>query len=102
MLQIGDYVKVHFMNNFQYREEIRTDNYGETFEIMPDCFGSPGILWNENNGLYLLNSFCYNVIFENVKTGELFHSVYNKVVPFDAEKFPDLLPSVSPAASGDA
>lgn len=83
MLKIGDIIKVHIMDPVHHTE-IRTRNHEKTFEIVPDVFGSPGIWWEgEENGLYLLVSFSWSVIFENAKTGERFHpdTISGEIVP---------------------
>lgn len=98
MLKPGDFIKVHIFDVTAARTgEIKTNNYGQTFEIVPDPFGAPGIWWNgeENgDGLHLLVSFAWNVVFEDVKTGELYHvnGPTGGIVPLDRVNYPYLIP----------
>ena len=98
MLKTGDIIKVHIFDVTAARTgEIKTNNYGQTFEIVADPYGSPGIWWNgeENgDGLHLLVSFAWNVVFEDVKTGELYHvnSPTGEIVPLDRINYPYLIP----------
>lgn len=98
MLQIGDIIKVHIFDVTAARSgEIKTNNYGKAFEIVPDIYGAPGIWWNgeyDGDGLHLLVSFAWNVVFEDVKTGELYHvnSPTGEIVPLDRVNYPYLIP----------
>lgn len=98
MLKPGDFIKVHIFDvTAAATGEIKTNNYGQTFEIVPDLFGAPGIWWNgeENgDGLHLLVSFAWNAVFEDVKTGELYHvnGPTGEIVPLDRVNYPYLIP----------
>lgn len=92
MLKIGDRVKVHIMDHV-HREEIRTRVYDKVFEIVAGPELAPGILWDGKEGaVSLLVSFSWNVVFENVDNGKMYHCPWNILTPLDAEKYADILP----------
>lgn len=82
MLHENDKIRVH-MIEWPHRREIKTGNYGEIFTIQKHPrTGQLCIDWNRWNSpamcggdvLVPLSSFAWTVVFENIKTGELYHN----------------------------
>lgn len=77
-MRTNDTIKVHLYD--LSNKEIKTRNYGKTFCVY-EKNGKLGIDWNTEKLPYSCNgeifapfeTFAPSVIFENVKTGELFH-----------------------------
>ena len=80
MLHENDRIKVH-MIDWPHRREIKTRNHGEVFTIQKHPkTGKLCIDWNRWNGhmcggdtLIPLTSFAWTVVFEDAKTGMLYH-----------------------------
>ena len=86
-MKANDTIKVHLYDS--NNREIRTKNHGKTFCVY-EKNGKFGIDWNTEKSPYTCNGdvftpfeiFAQSVIFENIKTGELFHfsNIENAVV----------------------
>ena len=89
-----DKIRVHLID-WPSRREIKTRNYGEVFTIQKHPHtGQLCIDWNRWSGpicggdvLVPLRSFAWTVVFENIKTGELFH--YNTFADAVTELSPE-------------
>ena len=95
MLHENDKIRVH-MIDWPHRREIKTRNYGEVFTIQKhprtgqlciDWRRGSSPLVHMGDGLSPLHSFAWTVVFENTKTGELYHNneIAGGVVQLSAE-----------------
>lgn len=76
-MKINDKIKVHLFDT--NNKEIKTKNFDKIFTVCEEN-GKLGIYWTEEFTPF--ETFAHTVIFENVKTGELFHfdNISNSVI----------------------
>lgn len=89
-MKTNDMIKVHLYDTSN--REIKTRNYDKVFPVY-EKNGKLGIDWNTGRSPYTckgdvftsFETFAPSVIFENIKTGELFHfsSIKNAVVDIE-------------------